>query len=187
MFYGHHRDIPTIFFDTITEEPIQKCQFCEKDLLKSDEPYIIEKAFRKTEVVFEYAICMPCADNMRGQMSKDSMVAVEKYMLENARFQERAQELQHQEYDTDKWLGNCLVNDSAREEQEEYQIYGMFRGGKMIQNQFPYMMSGAALEEIQELLSPETKDEIDRFKDEYFNIPPELADLFRDPKFTLAF
>ena len=76
---------------------------------------------------------------------------------------------------------------ASREEQEEYQIYGMFRGGQMIQNQFPYMMSGAALEEIQELLSPETKDEIDRFKDEYFNIPPELADLFRDPKFTLAF
>lgn len=187
MFYGKEQDIPTIFFDTIKEEPISHCQFCEKDLLNGDEPYVIEKAFRKTEVVFEYAMCMSCADNMRHQMSTDSMAAVEKYMMENARFQERAFELKDKEYSTEDWLNNCLVKDTERAGQEEYQIYGMFKGGKMIQNQFPYMMSGEALEEIQELLSAETKDEIDRFKEEFFNIPPEFADLFRDPKFTLAF
>ena len=186
MFFGPKRDIPGIFFDTVNEEPIQQCQMCEKDLYHGNEPYLIEKAFRKKEVIFEYAVCMPCAEKMRGEMSKHSTRAVELYMLENARFQERAMDLRDKEYDTDEWLSRCLVKNEHRNEQEEYQIYGMFQGDKMIQNQFPYMMSGAALEEMQEILSPETKDEIDRFKDEFFNIPPELADLFKDPKFTLV-
>lgn len=186
MFFGPKREIPSIFFDTVNEEPIQKCQMCEKELYHAHEPYIIEKAFRKKEVIFEYAMCMPCAETMRGEMSKHSMQSVERFMLENARIQERVMELRDEEYSTDKWLSKCLVTNEDRDEQEEYQIYGMFQGDRMIQNQFPYMMSGTALEQIQDILSPETKDEIDRFKDEFFNIPPELADLFKDPKFTLV-
>jgi len=187
MFFGPRREIPTIFFDTISEEPIAKCQMCEKNLYHGNEPYIIEKAFRKTEVIFEYAMCMKCADKMRKEMSTESMQAVEKYMMQNARFMERANELRDLEYDTDKWLQKCLVKNEHRDSQEEYQIYGMFWGDKMIQNQFPYMMSGTALEELQSVISAKTKDEIDRFKNEFFNIPPELEELFKNPKFTLAF
>lgn len=186
MFFGPKREIPSIFFDTVNEEPIQKCQMCEKNLYRGSEPYLIEKAFRKKEVIFEYAICLTCAEKARKDMSKESTERVDAYMMEQARFKERMMELRDEEYDTDKWLSNCLVKNDHRNELEEYQIYGMFMGDKMVTNQFPYMMGGNALEEIQELLSPETRDEIDRFKDEFFNIPPELADLFKDPKFTLV-
>ena len=129
---------------------------------------------------------MDCAEMLRKELSKESLSAVDDYMIDNARFQERSEELKDQEYDLDKWLDRCLVKDNSRQDQDEYQIYGMFEGDKMLQNLFPYMMSGKALEEIQELLSAETKGEMERFKDKYFTIPPELEPFFRDPKFNFV-
>lgn len=147
---------------------------------------MIEKAFKRKEVIFEYAICMDCAQNMRGEMSKESMQSIQQYMLQNAKPEERFFELRDHDFSIDRWLSKCMLTNESRDEQEEYQIHGVFVGNKMVSNQFPYMISGTALEEMNELLSPETRGEIDRFKDEFFDIPPELADLFKDPKFILV-
>lgn len=178
--FGRKRQIPEIFYDTIEEKPIATCTGCGKNLVEGEEPYVIEKAFRRKEVVFEYALCMPCMEKMRGQMSKESMANVEKYMLENANFQERAEELQAEDFDIDKWLSRCVVKNEERSDLEEYQIQGMFAGDKMLEGQFPIMIGGHALEEIQELISAETRDELDRFRNDFFDLPPELEEIFRD-------
>ncbi len=243
MYYGEQKNIPTIFYDTIEESPIAKCQFCEKDLLHGHQPYLIEKAFKKTEVINEYAVCMSCAQDMQSRMSKESMKAIENYMMTNSKMFERQREMEQiaeriqillnekeslqskerkpsrsDEFDAlldndifdaevleiiekelnklendkealyDKWFSHCSIKNTARSDQEEYTIQGMFMGDKMVQNHmYPQMLGTVALEEIQELLSPETKDELNRIKEEFFNIPPEFADLFKDPKFTLGF
>lgn len=186
LFRGQRHEIPTIFYDTVEERPIEECKICGKALLTSDEPYVIEKAFKQKEVLFEYAMCMDCANNMRQDMSKDSMQRIEQFMLQNGRFQDRFNDLRYEDFDTDKWLNNCIITNQDRDEQEEYQIQGIFMGDQMVSNQFPYMISGEAMEQMQELLSPETRGEIDRFKDEFFDLPPELADLFKDPKYILV-
>ncbi len=40
------------------------------------------------------------------------------------------------------------------------------------------------MEEISQLLSPETIDELDRFKGKYFNGPPELAEILNSRRFV---
>lgn len=182
---GQYTEIPREFFDTMTEAPIQECKLCGKNLYYSKEHYVIEKAMHKTEVIFEHAVCLPCAENMREQFSKQSLLNIDLFMLANARFYQRAESLKDLEFDTGKWLNNCIINNTLREEENEYQIVGIFEGDKMVQGQFPYMIGGKALDAIQESLSQETKDALDRFKDDFFNVPPELEHLFRDPKFTL--
>ncbi|MGB0432130.1 MAG: hypothetical protein ACPGLV_16765 [Bacteroidia bacterium] len=243
MYYGEQKEIPSIFFDTVEETHINKCQFCEKDLLNSNQPYLIEKAFKQKEVINEYAVCMNCAQDMQSKMSKESMQSIEKYMMEKSQIHERQDAMQDisqriqvltdekdnlsnkapKPQSTDElealidndlfddevikiidkelaklyndkeqlysqWFGHCMVKNTPKSEQNEYTIQGMFMGNKMVQNHlYPQMLGTQALEEIQELLSPETREELNRIKDEFFNIPPELAELFKDPKFTLGF
>ncbi|MBI3142120.1 MAG: hypothetical protein HYZ16_04785 [Bacteroidetes bacterium] len=178
-------EIPPHFYDTLTGAPIQECKLCGKNLYFGNEQYVIEKALHKTEVIFEHAVCLPCAEKMRGQLSRVSLRNIDLFLLANARFYQRAERLRDLEFDTDTWLKNCIVNDTTRQDESEYQIVGLFKGSRMVQGQFPYMIGGKALDALQESLSQETKDTLDRFKDDFFNVPPELEHLFRDPKFTL--
>ncbi|MCB0739320.1 MAG: hypothetical protein KDC92_17570 [Bacteroidetes bacterium] len=186
FFKGKKHDIPSIFHDTVNEKPIEHCQICGKNVLLNQTHYVIEKAFKRKEVIFEYAICMDCAETKRGDMSKESMENISNYMVQHAQFQERFFELRDYDYDTNLWLGKCIFTNEPIDEQEEYQIQGVFVGDKMVSNQFPYMIGTKAMEAMQELLSSETKDEMNRFKDEFFNVPPELEELFKDPKYILV-
>lgn len=178
-----YHEIPKQFYDTVEEKPIEQCLMCQKNLYNGFEPYLIEKAFRKSEAVFEYAICLNCAAKSREQMSKESRERVEEYMKNNMPARE---EIMEQKTDNEEeWMGKCLISGKSKDDCEEYQIFGLFIGNHMISNEFPYMIGGEVLDEIQELLSPETRDELDRFKDEFFDIPPELQELFKDSKVLL--
>jgi hypothetical protein len=55
----------------------------------------------------------------------------------------------------------------------------------MLESIFPYAVSDEAMDQISELLSKETLDELDDFKGKYFNGPPEIAELI-NPKRLLA-
>ena len=179
MNFNKKTEIPNIFYDTVNEEPIQKCIMCEIDLMESQIPYMIEKRFKRKEAIFEYAICINCAEQMRNQMSRESLQAVEKYMRENS---ELLEQLEQDDFDAEhheNWMNTCAVTGNDISDLEEYQIFGLFQGKEMILNHFPHMIGGDSLESMQELLSAETKDELDRFRKEHFNIPPELEELFR--------
>ena len=178
-----YTDIPKIFYDTVDEVPLRECNRCGKDLLESGEPYVIEKGFKRKEVLFEHAICMQCAEKMKQELSKESLANIERFMMERADFEGRMEELLDEDYSNEKWLGRCIISGEALEEQEEYQIQGMFVGDRMLTLQFPYMIGGKALEEMQELLSAETRDELDRIKDDLIKVPPEFEDILK-PKFV---
>ena len=47
------------------------------------------------------------------------------------------------------------------------------------------MISHEAIEEMQELLSPQTKDELDDFTKEHFDLPPEWREIIKNKKFVL--
>ena len=72
--------IPSFFHAYDTGAPFRSCQVCERDLMTYTKPYVIEKAIRRypkfdtEDVIFEYAICMDCAEEQRKQMSKESMI-----------------------------------------------------------------------------------------------------------------
>lgn len=176
-------DIPEDFYNTMTQTRFETCTICHRPL-EDEVTYVVEKAFKKvnsgvTHTLFEYAICMECASEFNQKMSSESQSALRLFMWQNANLGKNQRRAFEGDTDYRNWVSECMINGSSREELTEYNLCGMFRGDKMLLNEFPYMLSLEAMEEMQELLSAETKDELDNFKRQHLGGPPELEELFK--------
>ncbi|MCP4438926.1 MAG: hypothetical protein GY810_08270 [Aureispira sp.] len=180
------RKLDELFYSEDTEAPFSNCSLCDKYLLEEGVRYMIEKAvkynkhYNVKETIFEHAICTDCAEKMRENLSKESLKSIEQYFMQNMQQQQRYDLMTSENTETNDWLSNCLLSGEEIGEQEEYQIYAECDGSDMLFEMTPYMISGKVLESVSELLSKQTKDELDRYMDEHFGVPPELRELFRD-------
>lgn len=176
-------EIPDDFHSDVDEEPFIECKVCHRDLNKGDVPYSIEKAFKRVDeerdiTLFEIAICMPCAQKQSQNMSKES----QEYMMRvmgNSSFVEKRQGL----WETDwrhHWKSSCIFSDEGIHLNDEYHIVGHFQGSKIIQNMAPFVIGQDFLEKIQENLSAETKDEMDRFGEQFLGPDPTIRALLKD-------
>ena len=174
------RDISPDFLKSDTQTPFDSCLVCSKDVISSGEDYFIERIMRRvpdfgvTETLFEYAMCMDCASNMKGEMSKESMQSIEAF------FKERIMSLDPFDRLINP-LEKCLLTGKRIDESLEFSFHAHCRGAEMMESIFPYAVSDDAMDQISELLSKETLDELDEFKGKYFNGPPEIAELI-NPK-----
>jgi hypothetical protein len=174
-------DIPEDFHSDLEQNIFCDCTFCGDNLLKGEVSYMIEKSFKvnpnnnKRNTVFEYAICMDCNTRKMKAMSAESVSNIQQYMANNFLLEGLND---HVDDESDPFA-KCLVTGTPIEELEEYNIVGHFIGDKMISGQFPILISPSIGEEIQELLSQQTKDEFDDFMSTITNVPPELKALFK--------
>ncbi|GAB5522404.1 MAG: hypothetical protein Roseis2KO_02760 [Roseivirga sp.] len=173
--------IPDIFLNSDTKVPLSHCIQCDYDLMQGDRFYMIEKVFKRylpldsTQVLFEYAVCSECYEKMRGALSKESMQNLSAYMMGNTDFQAMQARMQAHPEEPEKWLSHCMIKGMPKEELTEFQMGACFKGDRLVTNFMPpFMIGNVAMEEMNELLSKETKDEMDGFMDENFGIPPEL-------------
>lgn len=173
--------IPSIFLNTDTGTPIEKCIDCDYPVLEGGRYYMIEKVFKKypemnkTEVLFEYAICSNCYEKMKDAMSKESMQNLSAYMMQNTDFNKLQERIEEKPDDPEHWLSHCLIKGTPKDEMKEYQMGACFKGDRLATDFMPpFMIGELALEEMNGLLSKETKDEMDDFMGEHFGIPPEL-------------
>lgn len=183
------RDFEEIRFEEIPQEfhadsdraPFEKCVFCSTDLLNGGTSYMIEKSFKKNpnnntkHTVFEYAICMACNIKKMQAMSEESIQNIKAYMDEHFVMNSLGSKKSSKE----DYFSKCIVTGKPIEELDEYNIVGQFVGDKMIAGQFPILISPSIGEEIQELLSQQTKDEFDDFMNTITDVPPELKELFK--------
>lgn len=179
-------DIPEKFKSTIDGKPFSECLVCNCNLLDGDVDYVIEKSFKKYDgydfesTVFEFAICMKCANEMRDSMSDESKENLERYFMQNAKMEDRFMAFNAgKDYDWEQGLSNCVINGTSSSQESEYQICAQCRGDQMIIFQMPFMIGSAAMDEMSELLSDDTIDELDDFMGKY-GVPPELRELFTD-------
>ncbi len=169
--------IDKVFYPFDSKEPFKSCTMCQTQF-EEDTDFLIEKAVKGNDVIFELAMCLPCAENMRKQLSEDSLKNIEKYMS-SVDFEGRAQHFVETQSDKiQDYISTCLVSGKEIDPNEEHQIYALCTGSQMIYSAMPYAMRGAVMEEIQELLSPETRQELDDFMDQYL-IPDDLRDLIK--------
>ena len=178
--------IPPIFYPEGSDKPFSHCKLCGKELLESETPYLIEKIFKqdvktgKRKVICEFAYCLECIDSMREELSKDSLGKIEAYFQQNAQVEKRSAGLRANKlFDVDLWLNNCIINNKSIDEIEEFQIYAHCQGKDMLFYQYPYMISGEALDEVANLLSDKTLDFLNNFWLDNVDLPPEMADLFK--------
>jgi hypothetical protein len=180
-------EIPKTFFSDGEKEPFKSCTFCSEELAATGEPYMIEKSYKinpnnsQKNTVFEYAICMSCNLKKMQAMSAESVANIKAYMEKN--------------FVLDKWeeiktnenkLDACVVTGTHVDELEEYNVVGQFICDQMIVGHFPILLSPSIGDEIQELLSQETKDEFDDFMNTITDVPPELKALFKTKRPVLV-
>ncbi|UXP31459.1 hypothetical protein N6H18_13980 [Reichenbachiella agarivorans] len=179
-------DIPKIFFSDYLGTPFQRCIQCECDLLIEEKPYLIEKALKPYgsydaySTLFEYAVCMRCAEGMKSMLSKESLANLMHYFSTHTDHVGYRQELASMgDFDPIKWIEKCMISGRDVSELTECQIYAFCAGDQLVFSEFPYMISGPVLDEVVDLISAETKDELDRFKDEFVDGPSEFQDLLK--------
>lgn len=191
----HHPDIPDAFR---TEEGtfFKHCISCNNELIESDTEYIIERAIKKypkldaSAVIFEYALCMTCAEKMHERMSAESMQRLREYVQTHMQYKvdlfDRLEE--DQPIEPTELLHKCLITGRPIDDESvgEYQMIAHCKGNKLSPWEFPFAICGEALEGMSALLSEKTRDELDDFIDDHFGLPPEWKEALkkRDPVFV---
>lgn len=181
--------IPPIFNSDAEAAPFVNCKVCDRDLLKGDVPYSIEKAIRRVDdaqdiTIFELAICMPCAEKQAEKMSKESKAYMEK-MLGGNNFVQKRMDLWKKGWEQ-HWKERCLFSGEAVQLNDEYHVVGHFQGGKIIPQMAPFVLGNKYIEEVQENLSTETKEEMDRFGKQFLGPDPSLKALLKDYQFVMV-
>ncbi|WP_210486487.1 hypothetical protein [Rufibacter aurantiacus] len=180
--------IPPDFHCGASGQPFQTCIACERHLLQDGVSYLVEKAVRfypqdgMLDTVLEYAMCVPCAQQMREELSVESRSKIDAYFSEHVDLVARREALLSlpNPLQLENWLSHCIVTGTPREACKEYQIYAQCEGKDLLYTYMPYMISGEAMEEIQRLISPHTRQILDDFMDTHFGLPPELRALLQD-------
>ncbi|PKR81460.1 hypothetical protein CW751_05240 [Brumimicrobium salinarum] len=182
-------DIPKDFNSDADNKPFTACKVCERDLTKGEIPYSIEKAYKRIDegedvTLFEVAICMPCAEQQSQKMSKSSRAYLMQ-MMGGPEFFEKRKELWDSNW-RENWKSACLFSNEAVKVNDEYHIVGQFQGGKLLPNMTPFVIGQSYIEAIQENLSFETKEEMDRFGQQFLGPDPTLKALLKDHQFVMV-
>ncbi|MEJ2055771.1 MAG: hypothetical protein P8X42_17790 [Calditrichaceae bacterium] len=179
--------IPKIFYSDAKGKPFEKCIDCDRELLKNNTEYIIEKALKKyvdydaDDTIFEYAICLDCAEKLFQSFSKTSRQAIENYFEENVDIEARLIEAGRKDnFHINDFINKCMIKGSPIENLQEYQLVCYCKGDKISMIRPPYMVCGEASDEVMQLLSNATIDILNGFTDDFLGIPPEFRDLLKD-------
>lgn len=179
-------DIPEVFYPFESNEPFKECMVCSIDLTLGSIDYYVEKAIKNNveyqvkDVVFEYAICSSCAQNMQKSISEESQQSMQLFFTNQTEFMNKIQAYQQGEgEELETILSKCSLYGQPTEQMSEYMMLGHFRGDKMVATTMPYILGGKAMDELSELMSNETIDEMNKFKDQYFGGPVELENLWK--------
>jgi len=169
--------IPEEFFSYETNAPFEHCIECNKYLLEKGTEYLVEKAIKNYEgyeardVIFDYAICMDCADKMRKQISQESWGNMMRYFQENIDFESR---MKMSEQSAAQNLSHCLIKKKNIEDCREYQVFAHCIGTKLNKANPPYVISGEVMEELIPILSDKTIDEMNGFFNKHFSPDPSF-------------
>lgn len=175
----NRHDIPEEFYSFETNSLFERCIECEKYLLDEGTEYIIEKAVKNYEgysakdTVFDYAICMDCAERMRKEISKESWESMMRYFQENMDVMAR---FEMQEQSSIESMKSCMIKKTGIDDCREYQIYAHCNGSKLNMENPPYMISGEVMEELVPLLSDKTIDEMNGFMNKHFSPDPSFME-----------
>lgn len=177
--------IPKIFQADATGGYFEKCISCECSLLNDQVDYLIEKAFKAYDglnnyaTIFEYAMCWSCTEKMRQTLSIQSRTNISRFFERYTDLEGRRQQFREKSSDINQWLGRCAVSHVQAHDLKEFQIYGHCQGSDLILHHYPFMVSGQVMDDLIQLISNKTLDDLQNFTDELIGGPPEFADLLK--------
>jgi hypothetical protein len=172
-------DIPKGLYSSTTGKVFEHCLICERTLLKPDVQYIIEKAYRRGEVLYDYGMCVECYVSMMEGFSLKSRTAMDDFFDRYVDFDERGERLLSVAPGRiDPWIAQCIVSGEPIVPGDNYQIFAICQDEYVLLGLYPYAIGSATVDELYGVMSEQTKEDIDRFTRDYLRIPPEML---RDP------
>ena len=172
-------DIPKILHSVEKDMPFNTCLKCGADLLTTNRYYVIEKVFRRNEVIIELAMCLDCRGGHADEgMSEKSSALMKSFVEEKINFRHRLELMAqvNEEDSIDPWLERCILSDEPSQIFSEYQLVALCKGPWIQRDFYPALVSGKSIEEMSSLLSEETRDWMDDFIGDNFGMPSEFCD-----------
>lgn len=176
-------EIPKRFYSDAEDKPFEYCQVCGKFLLAEGTSYVIEKAIRNYEghdfyaTAYEYAICTNCHKEVQKGMSEESLISLQNYYSSFLVGKKQPIVIDLQNFKLDDWLSKCFFTGSETKEMKEYQLVAQFNGNKMVMNMPPMVIGETIIEEMGNLLSDKTIDEMNGFREKYLGPSPEIEEV----------
>lgn len=155
------------------EKPFHQCTMCEKELLEDNSYYMIEKAFSQNvntgekEVIFEYAVCLDCHTKLSTDLSEKSLERIKMYFDLYVDFEKRDEELisRNEKVNVNDWIENCIISKKPVKNLKEFQVAAMCYKDKVMFGNLPFAIGFEAADEMQKLLSKQTKDTLDGLRE----------------------
>ncbi len=154
LFQEENREpIPEVLHSFYEDRPFKSCTRCGESLADFEEGYRLSKNFKKGEVIIEYALCFPCLEGMMDEASDESKEALAKFHSERIR--------------NVSGFDECSLCDRTMSEArgDEYGLMAMCHGTDMFDSA---MVCIECMEDMAEIISDETRQSWDRFKEENF-------------------
>jgi len=150
---------PEIFFSEKTGMTFETCSMCDFVFGEANS-YIVEKSFKrnkktaKAELIFEYALCHKCQENLKSELSEKSIKNIHMYYQLYVDFNKRSDELlSENSKNLDNWISKCIITGKPIADEEEFTIGGLFYEHKLVLDAMPFALSEKAIYEMQEILS----------------------------------
>lgn len=145
--------IPPELYSFYEDRPFRICTRCGEGLYDFKHGYRVSKIYKGDEVIFEYALCTPCLQNIMDESSEESRQRLYDFQMERQR--------QVTGFD------ECALCDRLEEAAQvmEYGLVGICLGEGVVEAN---KICGLCMEEMNELVSKKTRESWNRFVEENF-------------------
>lgn len=155
----------------------RECVQCGRLVGADGAPYYVERALRRDEPVFEYALCETCVYGLQNEISRESIERLTAHWMQHFDPDDRQRRLQGA-LDPGPLVEVCMLKRIPRSQLDELQVWAWVENGRlMVDDYAPGILSGVAVEEIAQLLSKQTRDRLEEFVRDCLGMPPELCNV----------
>jgi ribosomal protein L34E len=170
--------IPLNLYSEDTKQAHEHCKICGVNLRDVD-TYGIQKVYKnypnqkEAQVLFDFALCMPCMESARAELSQESRQRIDLFMREKMMDLALSGISPSERYQQQQ----CTLSGKDLNEANDYQVIAICQGENLVES--PIYISDEILDEIQGLLSAKSREELDRFTENNLDWPPELKALIK--------
>ena len=155
-----------------TGRPFVFCISCKLPLLEVDAPWLVNKEFKGSECVLEYAICQPCREGFTNRFSERAKESVRGFLKQEIDWDQWLEESMRSDVPEER-LAACISCRQPRTEISGFAISALFdSGGELVMGPLPLLICDNCTERMTRGLGEEGREIWGDFLTDHFQDPP---------------